>query len=337
MQSRITISILITVSLLFAASEQRMAEIGDFTLFNGSVIEECRIGYRIVGRYPRAEEQIIVFPTWVGGLSEHVERLIRQYNFIDTTAYTIIIMDAIGNGLSSSPSNSRTQPNTLFPDITILDMVRSQHLVLTEILRISHVHAVVGGSMGGMQAFEWMVTYPSFMDKIVAYVSTPQMTSRDLLHKEFQLRLIQMAREYRVPETRLMMLLDMSQDLVARTPEYLVDTVPVETFESYLVKFEQRPGRLFNSYNWECQVKAMMAHDIGRQFDGGYEAAQSEAIAELLVIVNIQDQLVNPRPALELAKTLGAQTMILDNYHGHLGIAPEFDKVIPAINMFLKR
>lgn len=337
MHFRITVSILLTLSLLFAQSEQRMAEIGNFTLFNGDMIEQCRVGYRIVGRYPRAEDQLIIFPTWFGGTSEHVENLIMQYNFIDTTAFTIIIMDALGNGISSSPSNSRTQPNALFPDISILDMVRSQHLVLTNILRINHVHAVVGGSMGGMQAFEWMVTYPSYVDKIVAYVSTPRMTSRDLLHKEFQRRLIQVAREYRIPENRLMTLLDMSQDLVARTPEYMVDNVPVENFESYLGRFEQRPGRLFNSYNWESQLKAMTVHDIGRQFDGGYDEALNETIAELLVIVNIQDQLVNPSPALELANSLGSQTMILDNYHGHLGITPEIDKVIPVMNEFLKR
>lgn len=337
MHFRITVSIIITVSLLFGASEQRMAEIGDFTLFNGDVIENCHIGYRIVGKYPQTEDQLIVFPTWFGGTSEHVESLIRTYNFIDTTVFTIIIMDALGNGISTSPSNSRTQSNALFPDISILDMVRSQHLVLTEILRISHVHAIVGGSMGGMQALEWMVTYPSFVEKIVTYVATPKMTSRDLLHKEFQLRLIRMAREYRIPETRLMMLLDMSQDLVARTPAYLADMVPVESFETYLEKFEQRPGRLFDSYNWECQLQALMVHNIGRQFDGGYEEALNEAMAELLVIVNMQDQLVNPQPVLALAKALDAQTLILDNYHGHLGISPEFDTVIPVINTFLKR
>ncbi len=329
--------IIISVSVLHGASLQQFAEIGDFTLFGGDVIENCRVGYRIVGTFPRDEDEIVVFPTWFGGTSEHVEGLIRAYNFIDTTRFTIIIMDAFGNGVSSSPSNSITQKDDLFPEFTILDMVRAQYLVLTQTLRLNHVYAVVGGSMGSMQAFEWLVTYPSFMDKVVAYVSTPRMTSGDLLHKEFQLRLIQMARTYRVPEKRLMMLLDMSQDLVARTPEYLVTEIPVEKFEDYLEKFEQSPGRVFNSYNWESQLKAMMNHNIGKHFENGYDEAVSEAIADLLVIVNRRDHLVMPQPALDLADRLNAETFILDNKYGHLGITPEIDRVIPVIHTFLER
>ncbi len=327
----------ITFSSLQGASPQQFAEIGDFTLFNGNVIEDCRVGYRLVGEFPCNEEKIIVFPTWFGGTSEHVEGLIRTYNYIDTTAFTIIIMDAFGNGVSSSPSNSEVQQNSLFPDLAILDMVRAQYLVLTEELHVNHVRAVVGGSMGGMQAFEWMVTYPFFMDKIIAYVSTPRMTSRDLLHKEFQLRLIQTARTYRVPEERLMMLLDMSQDLVARTPEYMVTDVPMEQYGDYLNKFQQSPGHIFNSYNWECQLKAMMNHNIGNQFENGYEEAIIEAIADLLIIVNLRDNLVMPQPALALAEKIDAETLILDNKYGHLGITPEINMVIPVIHSFLER
>jgi homoserine O-acetyltransferase/O-succinyltransferase len=334
---RVFYSMLFFVSLLFGASEQQFAHIGNFSLINGGVIDGCRVGYRIIGELPPQDENVVVFPTWFGGTSEHVEGLIRRTNFIDTTAFTIIVMDAFGNDISSSPSNSQTQQNGLFPDFTILDMVRAQYLVLTEILHLKHIHAVVGGSMGGMQALEWMVTYPSYMDKIVAYVSTPQMTSRDLLHKEFQLRLITTARDYNVPEERLMMLLDMSQDLVARTPEYMVTEIPVDEFDEYLTKFEPSPGRIFNSYNWESQLQAMMRHNIGNQFDNGYDEALMEVIADLLIIVNKQDQLVMPYPAMEMAKAMNAETLILDNKHGHLGITPEMDKVMPVIHEFLRK
>jgi len=337
MKYRWLILVIIGISVLQGASPQQFAEIGDFPLYGGDVMENCRVGYRIIGDFPCNEDEIVVFPTWFGGTSEHVEGLIRTYNYIDTTRFTIIIMDAFGNGISSSPSNSITQKEGLFPELTILDIVRAHYLVLTQTLHLNHIYAVVGGSMGGMQAFEWLVIYPSFMEKVVAYVSTPRMTSYDLLHKEFQLRLIQTARMYKVPEERLMMLLDMSQDLVARTPEYLVTEIPLEDFENYLTKFEPSPGRIFNSYNWECQLKAMMSHNIGQSFENGYDEAVSEAIADLLIIVNRQDHLVMPQPALELAEQLNAETFILDNKYGHLGITPEIDKLIPVIHTFLER
>jgi homoserine O-acetyltransferase len=69
----------------------------------------------------------------------------------------VILVDALGNGLSSSPSNTSN-----FPDITIHDMVVAEHELLTRKLKISHLYAVMGISMGGMQTFEWLASYPDF-------------------------------------------------------------------------------------------------------------------------------------------------------------------------------
>ena len=52
-------------------------------------------------------------------------------------------------------------------------MVRSQHRLLTEVLGITHLHAVLGISMGGMQTYEWVTTYPDFMQRAVPIVGSP--------------------------------------------------------------------------------------------------------------------------------------------------------------------
>jgi homoserine O-acetyltransferase len=57
-----------------------------------------------------------------------------------------------------------------FPRFAIRDMVTSQHKLMTEHLKIPHVLAVVGPSMGGMQALQWGVSHPDFMDSLVALV-----------------------------------------------------------------------------------------------------------------------------------------------------------------------
>jgi len=57
-----------------------------------------------------------------------------------------------------------------FPKFLIRDMVTSQHRLMTEHLGINHVVAVVGPSMGGMQALQWGVSYPGYMDSLVAMV-----------------------------------------------------------------------------------------------------------------------------------------------------------------------
>src|SRR5205809_3277147 len=88
----------------------------------------------------------------------------------DTTNCFVVTTDASGNGLTTSPSNSKAQPRMQFPKFGMRDMVESQRRLLGEKLGIDHVVAVVGPSMGGMQALQWGVSHPDFMDSLVALV-----------------------------------------------------------------------------------------------------------------------------------------------------------------------
>jgi pimeloyl-ACP methyl ester carboxylesterase len=69
-------------------------------------------------------------------------------------------------------------------------MVRSQHALLTGELKLDHVYAVAGLSMGGMQALQWAVTYPDYMTKAISIVGTPKQTSYDLLLWKSELDII---------------------------------------------------------------------------------------------------------------------------------------------------
>jgi homoserine O-acetyltransferase len=75
------------------------------------------------------------------------------------SAYFIICADAIGNGLSTSPSNSQTQPDLSFPRFSIRDMVASQRKLL-DALGVERIASIVGASMGGMQALQWASAIP---------------------------------------------------------------------------------------------------------------------------------------------------------------------------------
>lgn len=106
-------AILIFFSVDFALGQtvQRYAEFGDFTLESGEVIENCRIGYRTYGELNSDSSNAVLFPTWFGGRSGHLASLIGPDKVVDSTRFFVIAVDAFGNGVSSSPSNSGTQPD----------------------------------------------------------------------------------------------------------------------------------------------------------------------------------------------------------------------------------
>jgi homoserine O-acetyltransferase len=108
--------------------------------------------------------------TAISGNHHRIDFMIGPGKALDPGKYFIICTDAIGNGLTTSPSNSKTQPRMSFPKFLIRDMVESQYRLLKEKFGIDHVVAVIGPSMGGMQALQWGVSHPDFMDALVAMV-----------------------------------------------------------------------------------------------------------------------------------------------------------------------
>ena len=143
-----------------------------------------------MGQLNADSSNVILFPTWFGGTTEGILPSVGETGFIDSEENFLILVDAFGNGVSSSPSNSPTQPGAEFPTITIRDMVRHQHRFLTEVMGIRHLKAVTGVSMGGMQTFEWAVSYPEFAEKALPIVGSPRLATYDIVLWETYLRIL---------------------------------------------------------------------------------------------------------------------------------------------------
>jgi homoserine O-acetyltransferase len=144
-----------------------LVSLGDFPLESGEVIEEFIISFAAHGDLCDDRLPIALTLCAIGSTHHRMDFMIGAGRALDPTRFRILAVDAIGNGLTTSPSTSRTQRGYSFPQFSISDMVRSQAF-LVERLGIGPVDLVVGASMGGMQALAWGVMYPRVVRRIVA-------------------------------------------------------------------------------------------------------------------------------------------------------------------------
>lgn len=159
--------------------------IGNYVTTAKGKINNCIIGYRTLGKLNADKSNVVLWLTWFGGSSEDLFTADTLINSMDTTGLYVIVVDALANGVSSSPSNTAN-----FPEISMADMVNTQHQLLVNHLGITHLKAVVGISLGVMLAHEWSVAYPKFMDKMISIVGTPKQSAFDILVWQTQVDLI---------------------------------------------------------------------------------------------------------------------------------------------------
>lgn len=340
---RVVVSLLLFLlvsACVAAAQEQKFAQLGDFKLESGEVLRDCRIGYRTFGTINADKSNVILFPTWASGTTEQLASNFGPGRLVDTSKYYVVAVDALSNGVSSSPSNSARQPRMKFPRVTVRDMVGTQHELLTRVLGINHLKAVMGVSMGGMQTFQWMVAYPDFMDVAIPIVGSPRLAPYDLLDWQTQIDAIMNDAAWHGG--------DYTQE-PARAAEYefggLVLTTPEEfnrrmTREKVLSEIgHAKTVHGFDANDKIRQDQAMMALDVSAPFGGSMERAAAAVKARVLVVVATQDHTVTPGPAMEFARLLAAKARLLklEGDCGHLAPGCEWQKLNPAVADFLAR
>jgi homoserine O-acetyltransferase len=101
---------------------------------------------------------------------------------LDARKYYIIIPDGIGHGASSKPSDGL---RAKFPRYDYHDMVRADHLLVTQGLHLNHLRLVMGTSMGGMQTWMSGEMYPTMMDALMPLASLPvQISGRNRIWRD---------------------------------------------------------------------------------------------------------------------------------------------------------
>ncbi len=312
---------LLAVAVLTAASpspavaqdRQRFADLGTCTTARGEVIRDCRIGYRTFGRLNARRDNAVLVPTWHGGRSETMTFILGPDRWVDTTRWFAILMDKPGNGVSISPSNSRSQAGRRFPRLTLGDMVAAEHRVVTEQLGIRRLHAVVGWSMGGMQAIEYALRFPEAVDRIVSVAGTPRMGSYDLYWVRSMLALLDLAGRSGLARDSLALRLADLWHTVATTPSnengLLRDSV------NAMVAAEARADWVgFHPEDNRLQLEAMSSFDAL----GEVRRAGVTARPRMLLLFMPDDHVTTAEPFREFARLTGGDTVEFSSACGHM-------------------
>ena len=180
------------------AAIQAGASFDNYRFRSGATLPKVRIHYATLGSPHRGEDgqvdNAVLVLHWTGSDSralltpDYMHALFDSGRPLDAARYFLIFPDNIGHGRSSKPSDALRMN---FPNYGYGDIVDLQHKLVTETLGIKRLHAILGMSMGGMNAWQWAETYPDAVDGVMPVVSLPiKVSGRNLIWRHLAIEYI---------------------------------------------------------------------------------------------------------------------------------------------------
>ena len=158
--------------------DYQVFELGDVVLQSELTLRGAKLAYKTYGELNDRKDNVIVFPTLFSSQHGGNEPMIGQGQALDPRKYFIVVPNLLGNGLSSSPSNTPSPyVRSRFPKITYYYNILFQHRLLTEQFGIERIALVCGFSMGAQQTYHWGAMFPGMVEAIAPWCGSAR-TSR---------------------------------------------------------------------------------------------------------------------------------------------------------------
>jgi homoserine O-acetyltransferase/O-succinyltransferase len=341
-------------------------DIGSLRFEAGGALPQVRVAYETWGTLNAARDNAIMVEHALTGDS-HVsgaagaghptsgwwEGLIGPGCPLDTDHWFVVASNVIG-GCQGTTGPSSLAPDgrpwgSRFPFVTVRDQVAAE-AALADRLGISVWAAVLGGSMGGMRALEWAVTYPERVRRCIVLACSAYASAEQIAWCQPQLLAIRQDPDFaggdyygrpRGPELGLGLARRIAHVTYRSEPELHTrfgrvaqgDEQPLGgggryAVESYLDHHAETLAARFDANSYVVLTESMNSHDVGRG-RGGVEAALERVTADLVVVAIDSDRLYPPRLSHEIstASASSGSTHVITSEHGHDGFLIEIEQV----------
>ncbi|MDM0065556.1 homoserine O-acetyltransferase [Variovorax sp. J31P207] len=374
----------------FVVTPQSMQFEGPLALRSGASISHYTLAYETYGRL-NADRSNAVLVCHALNASHHVagvyadqpksegwwDNMIGPGKPVDTDRFFVIGINNLGSCFGSTgpmhdnPATGRAY-GADFPVVTVEDWVAAQAALL-DALGIERLAAVMGGSLGGMQALSWTLQYPQRVQHAVVVASAPSLTAQNIAFNEVARRAIVTDPDFNgghfyeqgvIPRRGLRIarmighITYQSDDVMnekfgralrsavegsAANTEFLYSTQEVEfQIESYLRYNGDKFSEYFDANTYLLITRALDYFDPARDFGGDLRAALAQASAKFLLVSFSTDWRFSPARSREIVKALldnrrNVSYAEIDAPHGHDAFLLDDARYMSVVRSYFER
>ena len=280
---------------------------------------------------------------------------------IDTNLFHVVSLNNLGGCMGSTGPNS-IDPATgdpygqNFPPVTVRDWVDTQ-VELADFLGIERFAAIIGGSLGGMQAMQWAIDYPERVANALLIACAPKLSAQNIAFNEIARVAIKGDPDFkqgRIPKTGLSLarmighVTYLSDDGMAGKFGREIRSGNLESGENVLFEVESylhyqgsKFVDRFDPNTYILMTRALDLFDPAREYDGDLVKTLSQATARFLVVSFTSDWRFAPERSIEIVDALVAagcdvSSANIESSHGHDSFLLEIPRYFEVLQTYLR-
>jgi homoserine O-acetyltransferase/O-succinyltransferase len=298
-----------------------------FELECGVTLTDVRQAYFLDGTLNAERDNLVVVFHALTGSADAAgdwwREVVGPGRAIDTDRYAVLCTNLLGSCYGSTgPSEAARRP---FPLVTTRDMARAIHTLVEE-LEVHSVALALGGSLGGMVALEWAVTFPRLTRATVVLAAPAAHTAAAIGWNHVQRRIITEAGEEGLEIARMVAM--MTYRTADEFAERFGRSHDGERYavEHYLSRHGEKLRTRFDIHSYLALLASMDSHDVGRE-RGGVEAALRSAGGRLIGVGIPGDVLYSEHEVRRWTQLADAEYREIHSVRGHDGFLLEVEQV----------